>query len=276
MITTISTKEQQLKNTYFKVGSGETNILIIGSCRAVPYVNYFNQYNEIIGEIFTIYFIDPFNFHWNEQDDRVDYNQKLQELESDKRLLDMLKSTDIFIHEYYANAGMFNVNKSSGTNIYNFGLSPKIDITLPNFNDIFILTQEILNFNIELKKQAIQDLNVLNKLSKQTLEQIQSIREQNLNKFYDICSKTDFPDFAHFFKANYKKYRLFWTFNHVSKWYNIYLFLEICKKLQITTNDKLESAISEHDLFANNFTPLCEYDEGFQFNEEIKPLKSII
>lgn len=272
MITTITTKQQQLKNTYFKVGTGTVNILVIGSCRAVPYLNYFDKWNQSFGERFSIHFIDPFNWNWDENDNRVDYNEKLKELETDERLLNMIRETDIFIHEYYANSGMFNVNKSAENNIYKYGMKAIIDLTLPNFNDVFILTKEILDFNVDLKKQAVQDFNVLGKLSNQTLAEIDKIRQQNLDKFYDICSKTDFPDFAHFFKANYKKYRLFWTFNHVSKWYNLYLFFELCKRLNMETTYNFEQLISQHDLFENNYTHLCEYDEGFDFKEDIKPL----
>jgi hypothetical protein len=34
--------------------------------------------------------------------------------------------------------------------------------------------------------------------------------------------------------------------------------------------------MSEVDLYANNYTYLCEYDEGYKWNEQIKPLKEIL
>lgn len=62
MINTVSIKQQQLTNTYLKTGSGPDSILIMGSCRVAPYVNYFNLWNEQNDNPFTIYTLDPLNY----------------------------------------------------------------------------------------------------------------------------------------------------------------------------------------------------------------------
>lgn len=270
MINTIETKEQQLLNGYYQIGTGSETILILGSCRAVPYITYLNDWNK--SNKFTICFIDPMNWCWDMKGERVDYEAKLKEQETNQYLLDMLSKVDIFVHEHYVNAGMFNVSKFCQKNIFNYGINPKIDIELPNFNDIFILTREIVSFDMTIRKMAIQDYNVNGELSKFTLDKIDEVRQKNLAKFYDICSKTSFPEFAEVFANQYKDVRYFWTFNHVSKLYTQTLFRMMNEKYL-----KLgEVNLSDKDLYANNYSYLCEYDLGYNWNENIKPLKDLL
>lgn len=273
MINTVQIKEQQLRNGTYKTGSGKEVILIIGSCRAVPYLTYLNDWNAINDNRFTIHFIDPFSFNWNLQEERTDYQAELIKQEKNEYLLDVLKNTSIFIHEFYANAEMFNCDKSAYKNIYQYGLRPEIDITLPNFNDVFILTRDIVSFDMAIKKQAIQDYNVIGKLSPQTLELIEKTRENNLQRFYDICGKTDFPEFAGLFKNHYKQRRYFFTFNHISKHFSQTLFFLMNGKF--LKLDLSGYSISEVDLYANNYTELSEYDIGFEdWGERVIPLKT--
>lgn len=277
MINTITIKEQQLARGYFSTGTGKETILILGSCRSVPYVYYLDKWNKANGDRFTINAIDPFSWNWDMQENRVDYMAELTKQESNKELLDMLKRVDIFIHEYYSNAGMFNVFKEGEKNIYQFGLKPKQDICLPNYNDIFILTREIVSFDMEIRHKAIADYNVIGKLSEQTLSDIDQVRKNNLNKFIGICAKTDFPEFAQIFMDNYKKKRFFWTFNHIAKEFTLTIYRLLNDKfLKLYLSDFYWDIISKHDMYANNFTYLCEYDIGYEWNEEVKQLKEIL
>lgn len=274
MINTVQIKEQQFSTGSYSTGSGSKVILILGSCRAVPYLTYINDWNNQNGNRFTIHFIDPFNYNWDIAGGRVDYIAELTKQETNQRLLILLKTVDIFIHEYYGNAGMFNVFKDAEKNIYQFGLNPKLDITIPNYNDIFVLTREIVSFDMAIRKMAIQDYNVNGKLSVQTIDAIENVRQNNLQRFYDICSKTDFPEFAEIFANNYKSVRYFWTFNHTGKQFSKTIFkLMNDKFLNLDLNNY---TINEEDLYANNFTYLCEYDLGYSWNEEIKQLKEIL
>lgn len=171
MINTVQIKEQQLKNGFFSIGTGPEVILVMGSCRVVNYVSYLAALN--IDNRFTIYSLDPFNWNWDAKDNRVDYRAALLMLQYDEKMLTMLKSVKIFIHEYYANAGMFNCDKKGLTKtIYDYGMNPEIDVCIPNFNDYFILFPDIITFDTELRNMAMQDYNVLGKLAEQTQQLI--------------------------------------------------------------------------------------------------------
>lgn len=274
MINTLETKAQQLQKGFFSVGTGKETMLIMGSCRAVHYITYFRDWNNINGNRFTICFIDPFNWNWDMQENRTDYEAELIKQETNNSLLAMLSNCSIFIHEYYGNAQMFNCDKNATKNIYQFGLNPLIDITLPNFNDVFLLTKEIVQFNPEILKAAHQDYNVTGKLSKETIDSIEVIREKNLDKFYEICFKTDFPEFAEMFKNKYKEVRYFHTFNHVTKEFNHVLFYLMNNKFLHL--DLAGFKLIESDLFANNYTHLCEYDPYTWPYEQVKTLREMI
>lgn len=283
-INTVTTKRQQLEMGYFKIGSGGTTILIIGSCRAVPYVVYLNKYNEQNNNPYTICFIDPFNFNYDLKDNRIDMQQKINSLETDLNILNLLRNTDIFIHEYYANFGMFNCDRWALKNIYQFGLgkinnlesAQFIDICIPNWNDCFVLFNDILSFDTEMKKKAIQDINVTGKLSEQTFDELKGISFKNISKFYAVCDKSDIPEMGVEFAYYSTEKRFFWNSNHVSKHFTLAIFKFISEKLNIAVSDQFLDEIGKDDMYANNYTYLTDYDIrafGYQWGEEIKPLK---
>lgn len=274
MIGTFEAKTMQLKTGTFKVGTGKEVIVIVGSCRAVPYIQYLKDWNELNGDRFTIHYIDPFNWNWDLHDRRTDYEAELKKQESNEYLINILQDCSIFIHEYYNNAGMFNCNRNAEKSIYQFGLIPKIDITLPNWNDIFILTSEICQFDNEVRKMAIQDYNVLGKLTEETNEKIKQVSEVNLQKFYNICSMTDFPEFAEIFKNHYKERRYFHTFNHVSKHFTQAIFRLMNSKFLKLNMEGYN--ITEEDLLSSHQTHLCEYDLGYTWPEQVKALREIL
>lgn len=278
MINTIHIKKAQLRDGYFKIGSGPENILIMGSCRVCPYVEWLNKWNDENGNRFTIYSLDPFNHNWDEKDERVDYDKALLNCESNVNLLKMLRSIDVFVHEYYQNAGMFNCNKSAEKNIYQFELEPTVDVCLPNWNDVFVLFGDIVTFDNAARTSAIQDMIVTGGLTTVTKGLILSIASNNLEKFYGICKKSDIPEMEEYFRDNLKRKRLFWTYNHTATPFNWFIFLRLCKRfLDIElTNLFIQQIYVMPDMFANNYTHLTEYDVefyGFQWGEPIKPLR---
>jgi hypothetical protein len=245
MINTINTKLEQLTNGYFKTGNGSEVVLIVGSCRSIPYVNYFLLFNKEYNERFTIIFIDPYNWCFDLQDNRTNLQEVITSLEQ---------------------------------NIYQYGLNPDIDICLPNFNDNFILFGDIVTFDAEARRKAIADYNVIGKLSEEVQYEIFQISQSNLNKFYDICLKSDFPEMKEFFQRNMKDRRMFWTYNHVSKEFTYFIFVRLMKRfLDIDLSEQfIRQVYQMPDMFANNYTYLTQFDlkwYGFNWGEEVKQLR---
>ena len=183
MINTVNIKQKQFE--VFRTGhpASKEVVLIIGSCRSVPYLNYFDQYNKTISNRFLIYFIDPFNYNWDRNENRVDAESVILGLESDANILSIIASTKIFIHEYYGNFGMFNTFKDAEKNIYKFGMNPELDITVPNFHDVFIMFNDIAKFDVEIRRMAEQDLQVNKKYQKQPFRSYLILARQTLISF---------------------------------------------------------------------------------------------
>lgn len=276
MINTVQIKRQQLTDGFFTIGTGKEVILVMGSCRVAPYLEYLHQWNLANGNRFTIHSIDPFNWNWDIKDNRVDHRVALLMMQTDKRMLEMLKSVNIFIHEYYQNAGMFNVNKESGKTIYDFGMKPEIDICIPNWNDLFVLAGDIVTFDNAMRIKAVQDYNVLGKLSEQTKKEIFELSQDNVRKFGKICYQSSLPEMASIFLQDWISKRMFWTYNHVSKHFTLAVFDLMNKKFLKLDLEK--GFDPDHiDMFANNYTKLTEYDMefyNFQWGEEVGLLKS--
>lgn len=222
MIGTIQTKRQQLEKGYFRVGDGSESLLLVGSCRAVPYLNYLDIWNKRHGR-FTISFIDPCNWHWNLNDERVDYEAAINVKESDQAMLELLASTRIYIHEYYQNYGMFNSSPDSPKNIYQFGLKPQIEICIPNFNDYFVLGQP--------REAGLA----------------------NLEKFYAVCRLSSFPEMEEYFKANWRSRRFFWSNNHVTKEFTLFIFKQMDERfLHLGYDEWFWKEIPTLDMFSDN------------------------
>jgi hypothetical protein len=268
MINTVNTKAEQLRSGYFKAGNGKETVLVMGSCRSVPYVNYL-----LASDRFTVCFIDPFNWNYDLQDNRTDFEKVIEALETHEGLISMIKSVDIFIHEYYNNFGMFNCTKE-GKNIYQFGMNPKVDICIPNFNDLFILVGDLVTFDSDVRKMVMQDFNVLGKLSSESEDFIRIKSNDAVRRFKETCLKSDLPEMEQYFEDNYRTTRLFWTYNHVSKAFTLKIFELISAKIRMQPADP-----NHLDMFANNYTHLTEYDSsilGIKWDEKIKSLKDKI
>lgn len=275
MINTIHVKKQQLRDGFFKTGSGKTVIFILGSCRVINYVNYLHNWNMANGDIYTIISLDPFNWNWNQADERVDMEAAINNLEGSKTMRDMIRSVDIFIHEYYKNFGMFNCDKDGEKNIYQFGMNPKADICIPNWHDVFVLFGDILTFDKDLREKALQDYTTIGQLSKQTIYEVTEKGATNMSKFYEVCRKSDFPEMEEYFREKIKTTRLFHTYNHVSKRFTLYIF-ELMNQKWLHL-DLLKGFDPQHeDMFADPHTDLTTYDKeyyGLNWDEPLMSLK---
>lgn len=282
MINTINSKAAQLEEGFYRFGTGEIKMLIIGSCRTIPYLNYFYDWNKQNNDKITVSFLDPFNFCYDKDDNRVNVEEKITSMEGDSTFKAMLKSTKIFVHEHYANFGMFNCDRNAAKNVYQFGMNPELDITICNFNDYFILFGDIVSLDVAIRKKAIADYNVLGKLSEQTANEMYGVSTANLTKFYDVCRKSDTPEMADYFADNFLQKRMHFNSNHVTKHFTLFiftlLFTKFLNKLGFKLTYEFINYLAEQpDMFANNYTHLTELDV-FYYNydwpgEEVIPLK---
>ena len=227
MINTIETQSEQLRNGYFQRGNGPTEILILGSCRTVPYIRYLQQCG---GDQLTIRRIDPCDWTLSGID--------LTQFETDERILKVLRSTKIFAHEYLINYGMFNTELASQKNIYQFGIAPEQDITIPNFNDHLILEKDYEAYGATTPDDYIER------------------GEFEIRKFCDVCEQSSFPEFGELFEKTWRDVRYFYRPNHVSALFTKTIFTLMNEKfLKLPMAD-----LDPEDLFKDPHTDVTQRD----------------
>lgn len=247
MITTIEIKAA-LRDV-FEIGNGNVNILILGSCRTVPYVNYLDRWNRsFLPQPFTIFVIEPNNYHWDQHESPVDLNQALTECETNERILRIIRNTDIFIHEHYAHFQMFNTDKTAEKNIYQFKMRPNHDIAIPNFHDHFILEHDYTACGISTPDDYIVK------------------GEAEVEKFCDVCLKSSFPEFGEIFRKNWREIRYFWRPNHTSAAFTLDIFgMMNAKFLNLPLTEEFWNEARTEDLFKEPHTEVTARDiEGYR------------
>lgn len=258
MISTVSTQQAQLTTGSYKFGSGPEQVLFIGSCRCIPYLNYLDYLNP---HKFTIHFLDPFYFHWDTKGNRVDLNAKLAALETDSFMLNLIRSAKWFIHEYYAYFGIFNSAKDNTKNIFQFGMNPEHEISIPNFHDIMVFFQDYVDLDKEIKEMARVDLSAGRTLTPELQAIIRERGLANIQKFLTNCRKTDFADFADVFEKTWRAVRYAWTGNHVTNNFTMAIFRSMNDRfLKLAIPESFWSRVKTEDIYGNHFTPFTQYD----------------
>ncbi len=195
MISTVQTREAQLRDGYFQSGSGPEMIFILGSCRTLAFLNYLIRWNDGEGHNrFTIRRIDPCDCHWDISGNMVDVEPILENMKMDERVLSTLRNTFIFIHEHFGNYGMFNTSREADLNIYQFGMNAMTDISIPNWHDVFVLYQDFMDFNAMTDHWSRDG-------------------EAAIQRVIDLCALTSFPEMGDYIKENWRNIRFFWRSN---------------------------------------------------------------
>lgn len=259
MLDTVNTKPDQMRNGYFSIGTGPIKVLILGSCRVVPYVNYLVRLNN--HNHFTINLVNVVHFCFDDSGNSIDGSKTVEKLESNHGVLDMIKGNQWFIHEHTENFGMFNTSDLCEKNIYQFGMNAQHDIAIPNFHNLFILFQDILDWNKDIRNMAALDMKTCGRLSEATKDKVTSIGREQLSRFIGFCIKSDLPEFAPIFDSTWQKTRYFWTINHISAAFTITLF-RLMNDLFLNWNvtDDFWKAVENEDLYTTPCAPITQYD----------------
>lgn len=274
MFNTIDTKPPHFTKGFFSVGSGPTKVLIMGSCRVVPYLSYLHYLNA--DNRFTLRLVNVVNFYFDESDKPVDPTKVLEPFESNPDLLEAIKSTDIFIHEHAENFGMLNTKRDCPKNIYQFGMNAKHDLAIPNWNDIHLLFQEYVEFDPEIRRQANFDMVHYGELTDSLRFAIKQRGLDRLEHFLAMCKLSSFPEFGEHFRKTWRNTRYFWTGAHISNEFSMDVFDRIANRIELKTTDEFWDKVSREDLYAEPHSRITKMDVeayGLKWPQPVEPLK---
>lgn len=273
---TVNTIEGHYERGYYTVGSGPLVILIEGSCRVVPYLDYFHYLNE--GNRFTIHLCDVVNFYWDAGQNRVDPAEFCRRFETNPETLAMLKSVKWFMHEHTENFGMLNPVKTCPKNIYQFGMAPELDIAIPNFNNIIILFQEHANFDPEMRKRMWEELHTHGTLLQETQQNVKDKGMAAIERFRGYCDQCSLPEFKEVFDKAWRTTRFWWTGSHIANTFSMTVFRMLNDKFfHLSTPESFWQRVASEDMFVEPRSPITKYDrhnygiEWPQPDEDLKP-----
>jgi hypothetical protein len=205
--------------------------------------------------------VNVVNFYFDEAGNSVNGGDYTSRFEGDAVLLDLLKRVKWFIHEHTVNFGMFNTSRAEPKNIYQFGMAPEFDVSIPNFNDIFILFQELVNFDAEIRAQAQSDYAAQGCLSDTTQAKVKEMGEKRIAHFLHLCSLTDVPEFGSVFESTWRNIRYFWSGNHVSNRFTGEVFNWMNRKyfnIELTT--EFWNRVMGEDMYSSPCSPVTKFD----------------
>lgn len=259
MHNTQSIKPDHYKQGFFSIGTGPEVIVILGSCRVVPYLNFLNYLNK--DNRFTLCIIDVVNFSFDEQDKSVDGREFSKRFEDSKPLLDVLQRCKWFIHEHTANYGIFNTDKTQEKHIYQTGIKPEADISIPNFNNIFVMFQEYVNYDPGIRESVKFDMRTSGTLNLHTRDLVKAKGLAAIQHFMDICDKTSLPEFGTMFAETWRNVRYFWTGNHVSNKFTGGVFGMLNEKyLHLPTDAGFWDYVKADSSYSTPCAPITAWD----------------
>lgn len=256
---TIDEKAVQRAHGTCKVGSGPHTILLVGSCRIVPYLNAFHRLNR--DNRFSIHMVNVVNFAFDLKGRQENPEETAARYENHPELLKVLKETKWFIHEHLEHYGMFNTDRKASKNIYQFGVLPECDVMIPNFHDLFVLFRDQLRYDAELRAQAQRDMEFYHRLSDDVQDRMKDRGLREIAKFLGICEMTNLPEMGQVFAEKWRQTRYFWTTNHITNNF-VMLALRLMneKFLHMDINGMTWEDIVGEDIYRNPHTHITQYD----------------
>lgn len=245
MVDTIMTRQAQLECGYFKSGSGSETVFILGSCRTLAFLNYLIRWNSGEGNNrFTIYRIDVCDTVWNAQGQMIDNVPILAAMETNERILSVLRNSTIFVHEFLHNFGMFNTDREAEKNIYQYGMTAINDISIPNWHDVFVLYNDFADFNAWTEDWVQKG-------------------EAAIQRVVDLCALTSFPEMGDYIRDNWRNIRFFYRPNHTSKEFTLKIFKLMNEKyLGLPLSQEFWDGASQEDQFKEPHTQVTDLDRA--------------
>ena len=206
--------EIDTKNTTNEImiinNNAKENILFIGSCRITPFLNYFYN-DEFFGKKYN--YLAVLAHKTQDLSKTINTNEYIKSL---------IYNTKIVVAEYMIHFNYFNTSRDSELNIFQIYDNFDLFISLPNYPNVLLYTEDIIYYNEHCRnnyKLYLNDTLSLIDFSKIVID----FRDSEINRYCKVINKTLFNELSIFVLNNYKHIRLANSLNHPT---NI-LFIEM-------------------------------------------------
>jgi hypothetical protein len=211
---------------------GAAIVVLVGSCRIVPFLNILRVYNELRGFPLELLCFDPVEMWGGPGHEVADgVNRILSGYRFDR--------ADYLVCEHVQYCGVLNTVRSSEQNIFaSLGCAPVSEIRLPNWNDMHLFDAETAKY--DPCYAVLQGADRPAELRRRS--------DIHKNRFLSHCRLSSFPDLAEWTEANWLTTRLGWTSSHPSIALTWRMYAAVAGAMGIAITPEL----SEH--------PLCSVD----------------
>lgn len=228
----------------------DVHVLIVGSCRALPYLNYMLAYNRAAKRnVFHAGYVNPADLRTTTDHKPQDHLAAADRLLSTPSVKKFLSGVEVLLCEHVENYGALNTCERSVGVRGHLPAHTKVS-TIPNWNAMGVLRDDIYALEGHEHGPSGVGPDVQMKRAKASIE-----------KFYRHCAMSAFPEMALAFDAAWKDERWFWTHNHVARPFTEFIFSQWLLKMGL---DPLPSdALAwtrEFDLFSTPSTRVCGQD----------------
>jgi hypothetical protein len=245
--TTLDAKRAQETLLFTGGPDAALRVLIVGSCRALPYLNYIAAYNRSSGrDVFYAGYVNAADLRTTVDDKPQDFDAAANRLLSNAR--GFLSGVDILLCEHIENYGALNTNERE------VGIRSKLHahtkvFTVPNWNAMGVLRNDVLSLHGEKLRWELSDV------------EHGALAADSIAKFYRHCAMSSFPEMMLAFDTAWRAERWFWTHNHVARPFTEFIFSQWLMKLGL---DPMPKEALDHtrsfDLFATPHTAVTEQD----------------
>jgi len=178
------------------------NILLIGTCRITPFLNYLIN-DELFGNKYNYLCVLVYMQEMVELSEEIIYNEQIKT---------QLFNSTILIAEYLKNFNYFNTSRIYEKCIFRVYSSFKHEIILPNWNNICLYTKDLINhknIKIDFNKFINKEISL-----EEFTNILQNCQKKEVKRYIEILIKAKWPELIDFIIDNYKNYRLSYTINH--------------------------------------------------------------
>ena len=194
------------------------NILLIGSCRIVPFLNYL-MHHDLFGNKFNYLCILVYVPEMIQLSEEIIFNEEIKK---------QICGSTILFSEYVKNYNYFNTQRLTEKSIFNIHNSFTREIIIPNWGDICLYTKDLIQYK-NLKNEF--DQLIKHEISLQDFTTIlQNCQKQELQRHANLLNKSNYPELITFTNSNLTWLKLAHTLNHPSNIYFIEMYRLIIEK----------------------------------------------
>lgn len=240
------------------------NILLIGSCRMTPFLNYMMHHHDLFGNKYNYLCIFVHIPQMKELSEEIIHNEEIKS--------QLFKST-ILIAEYMKHYNYFNTQRDSEKCIFRVYDSFSREIILPNWPDTCLYVKDIVHYK-NLQNEFKQLLN--KEISIQDFGYIlQTYRTKELQRHTSVLNKAKEPwhYLINYTNSNLNNRRLGSSINHPTNLYFMEMYRLLIEHFFAQPPYFLPQSIidlnNQYDFFPNH-TKLTYYDHlcfGVNINE---------